>query len=251
MAHLHTLYFLLALLAFCTEAIANSAPPSLVYFDARGSAEVSRIICKIGGLDFIDRRLSIVEKEGGGFDTPEFQKMKENGELACNMQRAPMLILPSGVVIGQSKTIERYLAKKCSMLGKDDEEQALIDCVCENIRDIRDKFGKIRMTGGMSDNQEKETALTKWYREGEMKDWIVKLEQSLPSNPTHPNFAVGDRLSHADILIWNLMREVFEDREAVDAVIEKDAPRIRTICQHVSALPSLQKWLQERPLTRF
>ena len=39
--------------------------------------------------------------------------------------------------IGQSKAIERYIATKCHLLGQSDEEEALIDCIAENIWDIK------------------------------------------------------------------------------------------------------------------
>ena len=39
--------------------------------------------------------------------------------------------------IGQSKAIERYIAKLTNMMGTNDIEAAQIDCVTEHIRDIK------------------------------------------------------------------------------------------------------------------
>lgn len=46
--------------------------------------------------------------------------------------------------------------------------------------DIKEKWGKIRSIGGMSPSPEKDAATKKWFEEGEFKDWLIKLEKSLP-----------------------------------------------------------------------
>lgn len=137
-----------------------SASPKLklVYFDAKGAAELSRVILKVAGIDFEDFRYSIKVKEGGGFETPEFTIAKTDGSLATNMDRAPLLIV-DGTPIGQSRAIERYVAKIGNMMGSSDVEAAQIDCIVENVKDIKEKWGKIRMTGGMGSNPEKEAAM--------------------------------------------------------------------------------------------
>lgn len=134
----------------------------LLYFDARGAAELSRVLMKVGSMEFEDVRFPIVPKEGGGFETAEFTAGKLAGEYAVNMDRVPILEV-SGLRIGQSKSIERYIANKCNLMGSNDEERALIDCISENVRDIKDKWGKIRMLGGFGNSPEKEAAINKWY----------------------------------------------------------------------------------------
>lgn len=49
------------------------------------------------------------------------------------MNRAPILIV-GDLKIGQSKAIERYVAKRCNMMGNGDEEYAVIDCISEHTR---------------------------------------------------------------------------------------------------------------------
>ena len=92
----------------------------LVYFDAKGVVEMTRIMLKVSGLEFEDVRFTITVKEGGGFDTPEFASVKEAGQLKANMDRAPVLMV-GDISIGQSKAIERYVAKVCNFMGDGDE----------------------------------------------------------------------------------------------------------------------------------
>ena len=55
---------------FSTELSASKL--KLVYFDAKGAAELSRVLLKVAGMEFEDFRFAIKVKEGGGFETPEF-----------------------------------------------------------------------------------------------------------------------------------------------------------------------------------
>jgi hypothetical protein len=64
-----------------TMVSASTGKIRLVYFDAKGVVEMTRIMCMIGGLEFEDSRYTIKVKDGGGFETPEFAIAKENGDL--------------------------------------------------------------------------------------------------------------------------------------------------------------------------
>lgn len=189
----------------------------------------------------------------GKFETPEFDAAKVTGELYANMNRVPVLITESGARIGQSKAIERYLATRFGLMGSSVEEAAMIDCIAENVRDIKDKWGKIRTIGGMGkQSDEKDAAIKKWFEEGELADWLRKLELSLPSSGIQSGFSVGAKLSYADLCIWNLLADTFEEKhkEFVQKALQS-SPALSSIVTRVSELPSLKAWLSSRPVTMF
>jgi len=66
----------------------------------------------MGNIPFTDERFPIKVVDGN-FIRDEFNAYKDTGKLAANMHRAPVLIV-GDAVIGQSKSIERYLAKRTS-----------------------------------------------------------------------------------------------------------------------------------------
>ena len=57
------------------------------------------------------------------------------------------------------------------MMGSNDIESAQIDCVTEHIRDIKDKYNKVK---GTTDATEKETQLAKWF-DTEFAEWLEKV----------------------------------------------------------------------------
>mmetsp|Transcript_14246 Transcript_14246/g.23714 ORF Transcript_14246/g.23714 Transcript_14246/m.23714 type:complete len:268 (-) Transcript_14246:165-968(-) len=230
----------------------SSSKFKLMYFDARGAAEISRVLLKIGGIDYEDCRYSITPKSEGGFETVEYTEKKLAGVFAPNMDRVPLLSI-DGEIVGQSRAIERYISVKCGMMGRTDEERAKIDCIVENVRDIKDKWGRIRMQGGFGTNPEKEKAIEKWFAGGDFSGWLSKLENSLPKNGAVSDVAVGVNISYADVSIWHLLRDYFYDHIDDVKAAEKTAncTKLTRIAQKVSKLPAVVSWLSQRPDTIF
>lgn len=226
-------------------------PKELLYFDARGAAEIVRVLLHLGDVEYTDTRFTI-EMKDGKFNTPEFALAKERGALDANMCRAPVLVLDNGVVLGQSKAMERYISRCCGMMGCDDVEAALIDCVAENIRDCKDRYGKVRAIGGMGPNPEKEAATKKFFEAGgEWEQWLGKLEKSLSVLPNRVSgYSVGKSLSYADVLVWHTLRDYIEDSEGAGAISAKYA-ELSAIAAQVEANPKLKSYLAARPKTMF
>ena len=86
------LAILLSIVSGC-GALATTSPNQfqLKYFDARGAAEGCRLIFAIAGEEYEDTRYDIVP---GKMESPAFSAAKEGGDLAMNLDRAPVLITP-------------------------------------------------------------------------------------------------------------------------------------------------------------
>ena len=101
----------------------------LVYFNLKGRAESSRILFELAKQKYEDYRAEFSE-------WPEL-KLKQV------FQQLPVLeITEDGKksVIAQSHTIERFLASRFGLDGKNDIERAHCDMVAEQVRDIIDAF---------------------------------------------------------------------------------------------------------------
>ncbi|RYG62542.1 hypothetical protein EON64_17675 [archaeon] len=230
----------------------SSSSLKLRYFDARGAAELGRVIMKIGSLDFHDDRFPMRIKPEGGFEVSEFSEAKAAGAFRVNMDRLPILeVGDSGLQIGQSRAIERYISSRCGLLGRSAEESALVDCVAENVRDIKDRWARIRSAGGFAPNSEKDTLTERWFNGGELADWLDKLEKSLPSNCV---WAAGDQMSYADICIWQLLRDFFpliHRQDVRQAEKKAGCGRLSRIADRVGDVEGLKSYLEHRPSTPF
>ena len=104
----------------------------LTYFNVRGLAETTRMILAVGKVDYEDFRypLDVIDMSTYKMVKDEFDSDKAEGKLLKSLNKVPFLEV-DGVVIPQSKTIERFLAKSCNMMGSTDLESARIDSICE------------------------------------------------------------------------------------------------------------------------
>lgn len=221
------------------ECAALAAPLKLRYFDARGAAELTRTLLHYGDMEFEDERWTIDFDKG--FKSIGFEAAKISGELASNLNRAPVLMV-GDTVLGQSRAIERYVARECGLLGNDSQTCALIDAITEHVRDVRDAQrmkGFSPFTRDKTDEQ-KAAAKKDWF-EVDLPAWLAKLEAVVGD----AGFAVAGERSYADFVIWGTFVDSVRDDPPVLP------PKLAAICQSVEAEPKVAAWVAKRPVTRL
>jgi len=215
----------------------------LCYFAIRGLAETSRMLFAMAKVPYKDTRLSF-ELPNGDFSKiirPEFDAMKEKGELDVSMGKVPFLAV-DGVKFGQSKAIEQYLAKQFGFMGSSDIEAAQVMQVAESIRDLKDAYQKAKTT-----DEDK----AKWFAEG-MPEFCGKLEKSFPkaSGP----WLVGSKVSYADLVVYLTMAvhegAFFDNLDGAKAAWAS-CPRISASMAAMAEIPELKEWIANRPKSSF
>jgi len=216
----------------------------LQYFNVRGLAETTRFMFAVAKQEYTDARFNFsIDMVDGkpDFSTmkrPEFDEAKASGALDGAMGKVPLLTV-DGAKIGQSKAIERYVAKALGLAGSSDVEAAQIDSCGETVRDIKDAYQKAK-----TDDATKE----KFFAE-DMPAALAAFEKSLPaaSGP----WLIGSKISYADIVCFNFMaapKGFFDDADKAKAAFSK-CPRISAAMEAVAANPELQAYIAGRPDT--
>ncbi|KAL9139351.1 Glutathione S-transferase domain protein [Amphidinium carterae] len=215
----------------------------LCYFAIRGLAETSRMLFAMAKVPYKDTRLTL-DLPNGDFSKiirPEFEAMKEKGELDVTMGKVPFLAV-DGVKFGQSKAIEQYLAKQFGFMGSSDIEAAQVMQVAESIRDLKDAYQKAKTT-----DEDK----AKWFAEG-MPEFCGKLEKSFPkaSGP----WLVGSKVSYADLVVYQTMAvhegAFFDNLDGAKAAWAS-CPRISAAMAAIAEIPELKEWIANRPKSPF
>ena len=214
----------------------------LTYFDVRGLAETSRFLFAIGGEEYEDYRypLEVIDMSKHEMVKEEFDKDKEEGKLVRSLNKVPFLEV-DGVVIPQSKAIERFLARRFNMMGDTELESAQIDSICECVRDFKDMYQPLRKLEG----DEKEEGMKKWFSET-----LVERLELLENNLDSEDFSVGNNLSLADVVLFTFITQFFDDKESAMKATET-TPKIRGVINHVASLNRIKRWLKLRPETDF
>ena len=214
----------------------------LVYFNGRGLAETSRLILAYNQVTYEDFRYPLHIKDWKTHDMTkeEFDSDKRDGKLVRSLHKVPFLEV-DGSVICQSKAIERYLGRRFNMMGDTELEAGLIDSVCEVVRDVKDMYQKVRRLP----EEEKEAGLQEWFLET-MPSKFSDLEHILGED----GYAVGGRASLADIVLFSLVTQFFDNKEgAMNAT--SNTPRLRSIVQKIADNENIKHWLDSRPVTSF
>ena len=233
----------------------------LTYFNGRGLAETSRLVFAAAGVDFEDNRYPLTVLDWATFkmERKEFDEDKASGKLWQSLDKLPFLEV-EGEVISQSKAIERFLASKFDMMGSTPLEAAKIDSLCEWVRDFKDMYQKVRNASA----DEKEEAKSKFFGETLPERLVafnkivaVTVTSSQCSEENVFNFtgseqlyAVGNKLSLADIVIYAFLVEFFDDKELAQKAYET-CDKLKAVVNTVSNVEGIKKWLETRPQTPF
>jgi len=161
---------------------------SLTYFDLRALAECSRLLFVFSGTPFTDVRIPHQADHAANtawqtvkkttiFGKIPFLKVENsgNGELIAE--------------IPQSRSIERYIAKKVKLYGDNDEEAALIDATIDQIQEIRSQAMNAK-------TEEEQTKFIDVELPGHLENFTRLLSRN------KHGVIVGSRVSWADVALF-------------------------------------------------
>lgn len=234
----------------------------LYYFDIRARGEPVRILLQVAGADWEDRRYSLnLTKNAPGDD---LLADRASGKLNVSMGLVPMLEIhePSGKVfrMGESQAIERFIASRHGLMGKDEYEAAQVDMVSEHLRDIGAACSSLgicyhmislngpaisRFRNGIPQGDEYKQKSTKFFKE-ELPAFLEKLEASLPSETL--GYAVGSQTSLADVKIFYLVEEALNDKPEEEI---QWPPKIFAIAKRIGDLDAVKTHKASRPVRPF
>lgn len=224
--------------AHAAPVVVAAAPAPAIrleYFNLTGLAEVARILLVVGGKRFEDFRYPFYMKEGSGFSTPEFDVDEAKGT-QFPFGQVPVLVA-NGHRFGQSKAIERYIARKCNLLGDNEEQACQIDGVNEEMVEIK-AAGPSAYVAKPADEMQR------FF--DEVLPYKLQFIENYAKNAQ--GWTIGRRLSHCDVTIYHYFTVQMADprlpadiKSKAAAALEK-FPHIRRIVGQVAAHPAVAAW---------
>lgn len=204
----------------------------LMYFDARGRAEVARLLFAQAGVEYEDCRLS----------GEEFGAIK--GDTAkLPLGQLPVLIEDGGRSIPQSATIARHLARVFGLYGKDETETTRIDVVCDCVDDLFTKIVKFYF----EKDETKKAEMQKEFAEKGSVAILTAMCNGLQKNSEGKGYCVGTTMTLADIAVFNLTGMLCKEMPA----FADKYPTLKEFDARMRAEPKIAAWLAKRPETPF
>lgn len=188
----------------------------LTYFNGKGNAEVTRMMLFLSSTPFTDVRA------GRDF---VWAQAKAAGLHGTNLNRLPTLEY-HGIEIGQTKAIERFVARKKGFLGEDPFETAMIEAIVEHVTDVRMAIRDIKARHD-KDSDELKNALATFMstkEDGGALHWVSRIESAINGED---GYCVGHHMSLADFYIHQLITYTLADADQMHLVAQH--PKIAKI----------------------
>ena len=192
----------------------------LTYFNLRARAELTRLIFAQAGVEYEDKRIA---KE-------EWSELKP---------KTPYGSLPTlevdGKVLAGSLPIARFVAERHGLAGSNDLENTEIAGIMDCLGDLLQAFVKVIFES----NETRKAELQKKFNEEESPKYLSLLEKRV----TADGWLYGSKLTYADLAFFNFCDNLNQPN-ALEAY-----PGLKAVQEKVAALPSIAKWVKDRPVT--
>jgi len=200
----------------------------LTYFNLRARAEPARLLLAYSGASYEDDRIPPPwENSEWGTQKPSYPY----GQL-------PMLYW-DGQEVAQSLAVQRFLAKKFSLAGRDDLEAAQVDEIIYAIQDtLNAGYGSL-----FEKDEDKKKEMVSKHEKETVPTVLGQIEKRLVSRGGQ--FLVGNTLSWADIQLF------FFCSELGDQEVLKKTPAVANLVKRVGDLPNIKAWIEKRPKNLF
>ncbi|MGI1678402.1 MAG: glutathione S-transferase [Cellvibrionaceae bacterium] len=190
----------------------------LTYFDARGRAEVIRLILEETKTPYTDE---LIPLEQWGSLKPTFP-----------LQQLPIYEDGDNYLF-QSHAIYRHLGRKHNLYGKNESEHVRCDIIEETCKDIKN------VLFGLFWNPEFEK-LRDQFESEQLPVFVKQLEKLLIDNSESDIYFVGDSLTYVDVVVWSLLDYI---RPFSQASLD-ESPSLMTFKKAFEERPHIAEYLK-------
>ena len=202
--------------------------PTLIYFAARGRAELIRLTLVEAGVAWDEHPIGKDTPAHNGRPT-DFTALKQSGLLPFGA--APVWEEPDGFRLAQSLAIVNYLAATHGLHGKTPREVAKVHEMLGAFDDVRGELRRI-----VTIEAEKRAALREEIATKFLPAWCGHFDRLLDGRP----HVVGDSMTVADLALWYLC-ELMNDNGFAAL---KATPRLQTFFEQKGQRQNLAAYAQ-------
>ncbi|KAK2716000.1 glutathione S-transferase 1-like [Artemia franciscana] len=197
----------------------------LIYFNAKGRAELIRLIFAYADVNYDDVRIP----------RDQWTDMKPKMPFG----QLPILEI-DGKQLPQTMAIARYLAREFKLAGKDELESAFADAYIDVVNDIT--YALVPMFREENDEKKREIGAAVFNKT--IVPYLEKVEKHLKESGT--GYIVGDSITWADLAYFQLLDLLWQrfGRAHLDSF-----PNLMKLHETVINIPNIKKWIDTRPET--
>jgi glutathione S-transferase len=206
--------------------------PTLIYFPARGRAEVIRLALAEAGVEYVEHPVGRGTPPVNGRPT-DFAALKASGELP--FEAVPVWEEPGGLRLAQSLAILNHVGRTHGLGGRTPVEAAQVDMWLGAYEDVR---GELRKLTPMP--AEHRGAFRAELRASILPRWLGWLDRLLRANRDGAGFTVGEGVTVADLALYYLLETIRDNGmgEAIDRF-----PALVAFARRIASRPRVAAYL--------
>jgi glutathione S-transferase len=206
--------------------------PTLIYFPARGRAEVIRLALAEAGVEYQEHPIGRGTPPVNGRPT-DFAALKASGDLP--FEAAPVWEEPGGFRLAQSLAILNHVGRTHGLGGRTPVEAAKIDEWLGAYEDVRAELRKLTPMPA-----EHRAAFRAELRTAILPRWLGWLDRLLRANRGGAGFTVGEGITVADLALYYLLEAIRDNGmgEAIDRY-----PALAAFAQRIASRPRVAAYL--------
>ncbi|KAK3608733.1 hypothetical protein CHS0354_000999 [Potamilus streckersoni] len=158
----------------------------------------------------------------------------------------PLQVMPvleiDGKKFCQSAAISRMIARDYGLYGVDVTEALRIDEIYEAVGDAIREIAK----PFYEKDEEKKTEISKNLWEVVFPKFLRFFEMRLSENEEKSGFLVGNKLSIADLALFNVL-DIAEGWHG--SPLLGNNPTLQALTERIKAVPEIAAWMEKRPVT--
>jgi glutathione S-transferase len=206
--------------------------PTLIYFPARGRAELIRLVLAEAGVEYDEHHVGRGTPPAQGRPT-DLAELKAAGVLPFGA--VPVWEEPGGLRLAQSAAIANHLARRHGLRGASPLEEARCDELLGCVDDVRLELRKIHVASA-----DQRAAVREEVLSTVLPRWLGYLERHLRPSLDATGFAVSRSLTVADLALWYLL-ELIQDN-GLGAALET-CPALRAFAGRIASRPRIAGYL--------
>ena len=217
--------------------------PTLIYFKGRGRAEAIRLLLAEAGVDYDEHHVGRGTPPAGGRPT-DIAELKAAGVLPFGA--VPVWEEPDGFRLSQSAAILNHLARRHGLRGASPVEEARYDELLGAVDDVRAELRKIQVAAAAE-----RPAVRAELLATTLPRWLGDLERLLKPRLEATGFAVGAKITAADLALYYLL-ELLQDNELAAPL--SACPALSAFARRIAERPRIAAYRaspRRHPFTPF
>lgn len=202
----------------------------------QGRGEFIRLALEAGGADYVD-----VSRHDDG------EAMMRLMKTADTPAFAPPFLKLGERTIGQVAAILAWIGPQLGLVPDGDSDRAWVNQIQLTLADLvveaHDTHHPVDLMAYYDDQKPEAARRAEGFRDHRIAKFLGWAERVLERNPAGPDWLVGDRVTYADLSLFQVVEGLrYAFPTAADRVM-RDTPRVAAVRDRVAALPRIAAYL--------